>query len=119
MTTTLVLEDEPLIAMDTETTLRQTGFGVSILGSCAEASEWLGVRRPDVVIVDIMLRDEPSGAVVEHIIANGIPFVVHSGDVAASLVGLPCEHGTWLGKPSGPDDLLAAFKQATSAQRQP
>lgn len=118
MTSALILEDEPLIAMDMETTLREAGFEVSTVGSCAEASEWLGVRRPDVVIVDIVLRDGPSGAVVEHIIADGIPFVVHSGDVKDALIGSPYEHGVWLGKPSRPDDLLTAIKQATSAQQQ-
>lgn len=118
--TALILEDEPLIAMDLENSLRDVGFDVSIVGTCADATEWLEVCRPDIVIVivDIELRDGSSHAVVEQLVEDGLPFIVHSGDVADALAGTPYEHGVWLSKPSMPEDLLAAIKQATSAQRQ-
>ncbi len=54
MATVLLLEDEPLIAMDLEYGLREVGFDVAIVATCSEAIDWLEVCRPDVVIVDIL-----------------------------------------------------------------
>lgn len=117
--TALLLEDEPLIAIDVEQNLRDAGFDVSIVATCADALEWLEVCRPDIVIVDIVLRDGPCHEVVEQLVNNDIPFVVHSGDVADAHVGTPFEHGVWLSKPSMPEGLVAAIRQATSAPQQP
>lgn len=115
----LILEDEPLIAMDLETTLSEAGFDVSTVGACSEASDWLDVWRPDIVIVDVELRDGPSHTIAQQLYDHGIPFVVHSGDVAGALSGTPYERGIWLSKPSMPENLLAAIRQATSALQQP
>jgi len=117
--TALILEDEPLIAMDVENTLREAGHDVSIVSTCVEATEWLKRRRPDIVIADVVLRDGPCHDVVEQMVRDQIPFVVHSGNLADAHVGTPYAHGTWLNKPSLPDDLLAAVKQAMSNPGQP
>lgn len=117
--TALILEDEPLIAMDVEYSLREAGFDVAIVGSCAEAIEWLKVRKPDIVIADVVLRDGPCHAVVEQFVHKNIPFVVHSGDVAEELMGTPYEFGVWLSKRSKPADLIEALKEATSTLRRP
>lgn len=45
--------------------------------------------RPDVVIVDIVLRDGPSDQVVERLVSDGIPFIVHSGEHPGMHVGSP------------------------------
>ena len=112
MQTALLLEDEPLIAMELEYTLREAGFDVSVVGTCVEATEWLDVCGPNIVIVDIMLRDGSSHAVVERLVADNIPFIVHSGDLPAMHAGTPFEHGTWLNKPTASTDLIEAVSQA-------
>lgn len=117
--TALVLEDEPLIAMSVEDDLRAAGFAIATVASCEDAHAWLDSNRPDVVVVDIALRDGPSHAVVERLVSNGIPFVVHSGDVADALVGTPFERGIWLSKPSLPEDLIASIEKATLVRPQP
>lgn len=96
----LVLEDEPLIAFDIEMTLREAGFDVTTVASCEEAFEWLSVCRPDIAIVDIILRDGPCYAVVEQISADGVPFIVHTGEHPSLYAGTVLSKGTWLGKPS-------------------
>lgn len=113
--TDLLLEDEPLIAMDIEMTLRDAGFDVSVVGSCEEALEWLEVCRPDVVIVDIVLRDGPGHKVVDQLITDGIPFVVHSGDLPAVHEGTPFAAGSWINKPAIAADLVAAVRQLVAA----
>lgn len=117
--TVLVLEDEPLIAIDIETTLRDAGCDVSIVGSRIDALEWLEVCRPDVVIVDILLTDGPSNEVAEQLILDDIPFVVHSGDIADSFVGTAFGHGRWLSKPCMPEELISAVRQLLSDQPPP
>lgn len=71
--TALLLEDEPLISMDLEATLADAGFAVVPVMTCADALAWLDGHTPDVVVVDIMLRDGPSDAVVEKLIGSEIP----------------------------------------------
>ena len=55
-TVALLPEDEPLIALDIEHMLSSEGLDVTTVPSCADALEWLEVCRPDIVIVDIILR---------------------------------------------------------------
>ncbi|MBW4656679.1 MAG: response regulator [Kaiparowitsia implicata GSE-PSE-MK54-09C] len=104
----LLLEDEPLIAMDMELILQGAGFDVTTVVSCVEANNWLEVRRPDIVIVDIMLRDGPSHNIVERLIQDAIPFVVHSGDPVSMYAETAFAQGPWLSKPSSPDELVGA-----------
>lgn len=118
MSTALILEDEPLIAMDVEMTLREMGYDVSVLGECAEAMAWLKTRRPDLAIVDVMLRDGPCHAVVEQLGNEGVPFIVHSGDVSDAHKGTPYERGVWLSKPSLREHFVTAISQALSHRHQ-
>lgn len=104
----LLLEDEPLISMDLEQMLGGAGFDVTTVMSCKEAEEWLEICRPDVVIVDILLRDGPSDKVVERLVVDAIPFIVHSGDHPNMHVGTPFAHGRWVNKPAAPDELIGA-----------
>lgn len=76
----LLLEDEPLISMDLEMTLGAAGFDVTSVMSCEEANDWLEICRPDIVVVDIELRDGRSDRVVERLVEDKVPFIVHSGD---------------------------------------
>lgn len=117
--TVLVLEDEPLIALDIETTLRDAGYDVAVVGSRIDAFAWLEVCRPDVVIADILLADGSSNEVAEQLILDDIPFVVHSGDIADSFVGTAFEHGRWLSKPCMPEELISAVRQLLSDQPPP
>lgn len=116
MPTALILEDEPLIAMDVEMTLREMGYDVSIVGECSEAMAWLKTGRPDIAIVDVMLRDGSCHAVVEQLGDEGVPFIVHSGDVADAHKGTPYERGVWLSKPSLREHFVTAIGQAMSNQ---
>ena len=114
----LLLEDEPLICMDLETILRTEGFDVTTRMSCVEANAWLDRHRPDIVIVDIELRDGPCTEVMARLIDANIPFVVHTGDHPSFHVGTPFARGVWVGKPAAPDELIQALKAALDGQKQ-
>lgn len=104
----LLLEDEPFIAIDVELILQSAGFQVTILVSCEEADDWLDVRRPDVVIIDIKLRDGPSHHIADRLVEEAIPFIVHSGDMASLHAETAFSKGRWIGKPSSPEELVGA-----------
>lgn len=106
----LLLEDEPLISMDLEMTLGTAGFDVTSVMSCEEANAWLETCRPDVVVVDIVLRDGGSDKVVERLLKDKIPFIVHSGDHPGMHADTVFAMGTWVNKPAAPEELAAAAR---------
>jgi len=58
----LVVEDEHIVAKDIATRLARRGYEVlSIVGSAEEAIEQAGAHRPDLVLMDIMLKGEMDG----------------------------------------------------------
>jgi len=58
----LIVEDEKIIAFDLQRRLKS--FGFEVLGSCTtgtEALEFCGRERPDIVLMDIRLGEDPDG----------------------------------------------------------
>jgi DNA-binding response OmpR family regulator len=74
----LVLEDEALIGIDLELSLTDAGFTVVLAASCAEADRVLADQRPDAAVLDVQLRDGDCVAVAKTLVAQGVPFIVHS-----------------------------------------
>ena len=93
-TLALVLEDEPLIAMDLEATLENAGFTVVTQMTCAEAQAWLAAHRPVVAVVDVQLRDGSSIDIAGKLDKIGVPFIVHSGEHPSQLEP-PFDRGVW------------------------
>ena len=112
MSLALLLEDEPLIAMDVEMALEDVGYDVTTVASCSDAHVWLDNNRPEVAIIDIQLQDGSSDSVAARFVDQDIPFIVYSGDLASEFDGTVFAHGTWLPKPSGSQELEQAIKSA-------
>ncbi len=101
----LLLEDQPLIALDLEDLLLGAGIReVICLRSVEEGLSWLENASPSVIIVDYHLSDGASLSILELAKKRRIPCVVHSAvpmpdNVDQALIdGMP-----WLDKPSDPD----------------
>lgn len=99
----LVLEDEPFISLDMEKMLREFGAAsVTTVDTRADALTWLQSNTPDVAVVDPRLNDGVCVDVVEHLAAEGVPFVVYSGaDVDEPVF----KKGGWISKPTMPETL--------------
>ncbi len=58
----LVVEDEPMIAMDIEQTLNNIDFSVSaVVHTYQDALQQLETNLPDIVLLDVNLNDEKDG----------------------------------------------------------
>jgi DNA-binding NarL/FixJ family response regulator len=81
----LIVEDEPLIALDLEATLQTLGFDVcGFAANAREAVELATSRRPDLVLMDLYLEEGCEGTKAAKWLndACGIPvlFVTGHGD---------------------------------------
>jgi CheY-like chemotaxis protein len=76
----LVVEDDPIIALDFEDTILRFGVkNVRIAGTVTRALQLIEQRAPDFVLLDIGLVREKSFAVAERLETLGIPFAFVSG----------------------------------------
>jgi DNA-binding response OmpR family regulator len=108
----LVLEDEPLIAIDLEDILQRAGFhDIVTISSRADAQQWLSTHTPSIAVVDPHLRDGMCIEVIRTLTERKVPFVVHSGERPEDAEEDNGFHkGHWVAKPSEPEALVAAIK---------
>lgn len=112
--TILVLEDEPLIAMDLELTLQNAGYAVAaIFASGGDAEGWLEENRADLALVDAELSDGVCEKVADTLQRKNIPFLICSGLLPNDEALSPAmREAVWLGKPTAAEDLLLAIHSA-------
>ena len=113
----LLLEDEPLIALDVEDALRSTGFDVVTVGSCTQADAWLLVNTPTVAVIDLELVDGECRNAAEQLYRRGVPFIVHTGREKSPSTDGIFEHGHWLAKPAASDALALLSRALADASR--
>jgi DNA-binding response OmpR family regulator len=80
----LVVEDEPLIALDITTTLEDAG--ATVIGPCASIDhalsliDTIGPMSPmDGAVLDVNLGKQTSIPIARFLQARGVPFVFHTG----------------------------------------
>jgi DNA-binding response OmpR family regulator len=101
----LVVEDEPLIAMDVAQWLETAGASVSVARTLSDALNKVEVPGLSAAVLDHRLRDGDSSQICDRLDARSIPFVVYSG--YAKLNG-PCSQGKQVSKPVRPEELVLA-----------
>ena len=77
--TILVVEDEPLIALDIEDALSASGASVTVARNLAEARSRLAAGPPDLVLLDVVLPDGRSFDLALELLALGLPFAFLTG----------------------------------------
>jgi DNA-binding response OmpR family regulator len=107
----LVAEDEVLIALELEDSLRASGYEVAgPFTTCAHATEWLKTGAPDLALIDHMLRDGSCTELARELRQRGIPFAIHSGRSAFMESSLEFEGVPWIDKPTSLTGLLRALQ---------
>jgi DNA-binding response OmpR family regulator len=107
----LVVEDEPVIALDLAMILQ--GQGAVVLGpamTVTEASALLEGCPPDAVVLDMLLGTEPSWPIVEVLAQRAIPFLIISAsdEPVQARVDAP-----YLAKPVDPEELVEQLVRLT------
>jgi CheY-like chemotaxis protein len=113
----LILEDESLLSMAIEDTVRDLGAErVLSFTDSAQAEDRAKSEDLDCAILDVMIRGEPSFRIADILEARGIPFVFSSGLVAADLEDRH-RHRPFLSKPFSDEQLKEGIRQALACFR--
>jgi DNA-binding response OmpR family regulator len=106
----LLLEDEALIAVALQDDLEEAGYEVAgPFAACVDALAWLESNKPDLAILDTVLKDGPCKEVALRLTSVGVPFLVYSG-LAEDMNALPeLASATWVEKPATTQVLLQAL----------
>jgi CheY-like chemotaxis protein len=113
----LIIEDEPIVAMDLESIVEDLGHHViGVARAHDQAVALAAERQPQLIMADIQLEDGGSGIdTVNEILAGASKPVVfitaHPGAYLSALTNRP-EPAFLLPKPFKPDSVRAAVSQA-------
>ncbi len=116
----LIIEDEPLIAMDLEELVENLGHSVTgIARTRREAVELAGARQPGLILADIRLADMSSGldAVNELLQSFEVPVIFITAYPEQLLTGERPEPAFLITKPFRPATVSAVISQALFFQR--
>ena len=105
----LILEDEPLIALDIAEAFARAGAVIVPARSMGNAHDHVEVNSLSAAVVDLRLGDGGADALCAELTARDIPFVIHSGFSHAtqqSAVVIP--------KPASPAALIDAIAELLS-----
>ncbi|TSD85209.1 response regulator [Mycobacterium sp. KBS0706] len=111
----LIVEDEPLIAMDIARIVEEMGH--TVCGTAADHAEAVAVAKrasPHIVLADIQLKGGDSGIAAVQDILNGIsvPVVFVTGFPERLLTGERLEPTFVVTKPFKPEALVSVIGQA-------
>jgi DNA-directed RNA polymerase specialized sigma24 family protein len=115
LTEVLIIEDEPIIAMDLETIVRDLGHGVTgVAVTRDEAVSQAHAHRPGLVLADIQLADDSSGIdAVKDILAEfAVPVIFITAFPERLLTGERPEPTFLITKPFQRSTVKAAISQA-------
>ena len=120
-TDVLIIEDEPLIAMDIEEMVQSLGHRVvGTARTHSEATALFNKARPKMVLADIQLADGSSGidAVNEILSSTPVPVIFITAFPERLLTGERPEPAFLVTKPFNPEMVKALISQALFFDRQ-
>jgi len=108
----LIVDDEPLIAMDIETTLSQAGFEIAHMAQSVDTalSFLKGDEALDGAVLDANLHDESARPVVDRLQELGVPLLLVSG-YSADQIGPWAENVKLLRKPIVYAELIKTLNE--------
>jgi CheY-like chemotaxis protein/DNA-directed RNA polymerase specialized sigma24 family protein len=116
----LIIEDEPIIALDVARIVEGSGHGVTgIATTHKEAVELAHAEQPGLVLADIQLSDDSSGieAVKEILSHYQVPVIFITAFPDRLLTGERPEPAFLITKPFDPEILNVAVSQALAAAK--
>lgn len=116
----LLVEDQSLIALDTEELLRQLGAREVRLSPDREhAMRSLGLYRPDAAVLDFNLGDDTSEPIADHLTAIGVPFIFATGYGDSVMIPEHLRDVPVVRKPAGAKSLARQLAEASKRLEAP
>ncbi len=117
--TALILEDQALIAMDMEDTLRRLGArDVTCAPNIDDAERALSGGVPDCAILDYNLGDHTSAVIADELLSLSVDFVFATGYGDSVMIPARFENVPVLRKPISAAMLLEAFSRYGGVQQE-
>lgn len=117
----LVVDDEPACRDATQILLEARGYEVRTVADANEALRLAPDYKPDVAVIDWMLRNELDGVELAREIAREYPkihcLVITGYPNPETIARSGLTKGRFLAKPVAPAELLAAIEAALDASR--
>jgi len=107
----LLVEDEPLIALDIEHHLRRAGARVITAGHLDAALYMTEHPELSGAVVDLRLGDESAVPIFRRLAHRNLPFVVHTG-YASDALAREWPSVPIIQKPARPDEIMDALAQS-------
>lgn len=111
--TALIVDDDRALRLLCRVNLELDGFDVREAATVADALAALDEARPGVVLLDVHLGREGSGAILERVRADGVPVVLVTGSADIDDYRDRCDEV--LAKPFLPDTLVGIAKRLAGA----
>jgi len=112
--TVLIVEDEPLIAIDIVQAFKQVGAVALLARALSEARKLVERSDLSAAVLDFGLGDGDAEQLCHRLTERHVPFVLHSG---YSHHGEACGKGIRIPKPAGPEALVRAVEGALHTER--
>jgi DNA-binding response OmpR family regulator len=109
----LIVEDEPLIALDIVTAFQQAGAAPIAAHTLAQARTVVEQDGLSAAVLDFGLGDGDADQLCHRLSEREIPFVLHSGYSHNSAA---CSKGISIPKPASPDALIRAIDELLHAK---
>jgi len=111
----LIVEDDPIIAIDLEETLRRLGvISVRTAASVNQALDAVAGREPDFALLNVNLGRETTFPVADRLETLKIPFVFLTGYGARGEYAAQFAHRSKLNKPFALDALENALRNRSA-----
>ena len=101
----LIVEDEPLVALDLTETLTRAGAHVVAAHSIAQAVAAIEKIKVRAAVLDIGLHGENCASLCQYLSQRGVQFLFYSG---YTLAPNEWDHITVIRKPASGDDIVNA-----------
>lgn len=113
----LIVEDDPFIALDLETTMEEAGFEVlGPVASTVEAMKILNTCRqdPDCALIDFYITGGTSEAIARELSHRDVPLIVVTGNKTDALESLDDFADLVRSKPVAPARIVRDVQKAVS-----
>jgi DNA-binding response OmpR family regulator len=104
----LIVEDEPLIAMDILDACEAAGATVFAAASLDAAKLLVERYGPSAAVLDFGFKNGDSGALCLRLNERDIPYVLHSG---YRHLGDACHRGIVVEKPASPSEIIEVLSR--------